>query len=82
MSAERSSTINQAKLEVARGAWKHDRQFARDIIEEIHRNEAKFRPGSAGSRMRYSWAYKVTYSLLGFDIAENLARFTRQEIRA
>jgi glycosyltransferase involved in cell wall biosynthesis len=79
---ERLSTINQAKLEVARASWKHDRTFALSLINEIQQRDTDFRPGAVGSRISYSWGYRMIYRFLGFDAAEKLARLARQKVQA
>jgi glycosyltransferase involved in cell wall biosynthesis len=78
LSPERLGAINQAKLEVARTAWRYDANFAAAIVNEIHKRDARFSPGALGARISYSWSYKVAYRLFGFDRAERIASLVRR----
>ena len=69
----RLAAINQARFELARSTWAHDRKRARAIMRKIRESDPAFSPsGAAGPA-----AYKLAFRALGFSAAEHLAALVR-----
>lgn len=69
----RQDAINQARFECARKIWLSDRQWATEIISQIRKLDSSFVPsGNATPKF-----YRLTYRLLGFAIAEQVAKLKR-----
>lgn len=73
LTPERRWAINQARFEMARLAWPHDRAEALDIVETIRRSDPDFEPAGAAAPARY----RMVYRTLGFRAAETLASWLR-----
>jgi glycosyltransferase involved in cell wall biosynthesis len=73
LTAPRLHALNQARFEIARGAWLEDPAEARQIVNVIKRRQPGFvpEPPAAGGR------YRFLYQMLGFSAAERIAAFTR-----
>src|SRR5882762_11318734 len=64
--------LNQARFEIARGAWLEDPAEAREIVNAIERRQPGFVPAPPAARGRY----RLIYQTLGFSAAERIAAFT------
>jgi glycosyltransferase involved in cell wall biosynthesis len=74
LTPSRQYAINQARFECARIIWLSDRQWAEKLIATIKLRQPNFIPiGYAAPP-----GYRLTYKLLGFSIAEQLAHFKRK----
>jgi glycosyltransferase involved in cell wall biosynthesis len=69
----RLHALNQARFEIARGAWLEDPAEARQIVNMIKRRQPGFVPEPPAARRRY----RLLYQTLGFSAAERIAAFTR-----
>jgi len=69
----RLQALNQARFEIARGAWLEDPAEARQIVDVIQRRQPGFAPAPPAARRRY----RFLYQMLGFSAAERMAAFTR-----
>ena len=69
----RQQAISQARFECARIIWLRDRQWATQIIEQIHQSDRSFVPGELAAPT----FYRLTYRCLGFSIAEQVAALKR-----
>lgn len=73
LTKERQHAINQARFECARKIWLFNRNWAKQIIKQINSSEPSFQPsGNAAPK-----SYQLTYELLGFNFAEEIARGKR-----
>jgi glycosyltransferase involved in cell wall biosynthesis len=70
----RHRAVNDARLELARGAWSNDRAFALNIIQRIKESNPFYCPSA---RPASPAAYRFAYRLLGFRGAESLAQLKR-----
>jgi glycosyltransferase involved in cell wall biosynthesis len=77
LSTERLWAINQARLEVARQAWRYDPVLAVEIDRCIQSSLPGFNPGGQGRRIPYTRIYTLGYRLLGFKGVEKLAAWRR-----
>ena len=69
----RQNAINQARFESARIIWLTDREWAKQIINQIRQTDINFIPqGDFAPEI-----YRLMYKLLGFDIAETIALLKR-----
>lgn len=66
--------INQARFEMARAAWQHDRHEALAIVEAIRASAPSFVPGGVAARAHY----RLLYRLLGFARTEQIADWHRR----
>lgn len=73
LTSERLSAINQARFEVARLAWQYDPDFSIEIDKAVRRSQSRFTPGGPGARIKYRFAYRLGYRLLGFQRMEKIA---------
>jgi hypothetical protein len=69
----RLQAINQARFEIARAAWHYNKNFAREIMQTIHKTKSGFNPGGEAAPA----GYKLIYRILGFQSAERLAAWRR-----
>ncbi|BAZ45232.1 family 2 glycosyl transferase [Chondrocystis sp. NIES-4102] len=69
----RQTAINQARFEFARMIWLINKQWSKNIINQIHQTQNSFIP----SNNCVSKIYRLMYQTLGFNLAENLAHFKR-----
>ncbi len=70
----RQTAINQARFECARIIWLRDKQWSKNIINQIRQTETNFIPsGNCAPQI-----YRFIYQILGFDLAENIAQLKRQ----
>jgi glycosyltransferase involved in cell wall biosynthesis len=69
----RLHALNQARFEIARGAWLEDPAEARKIVDAIEQCEPGFIPEPPAARGRYCLIYRT----LGFSAAERIAACTR-----
>lgn len=74
LTSERQYAINQARFECARIIWLNDRQWAKELIDQIRVREPNFMPSGYAAPPSYCLAYK----LLGFSIAEKIASLKRK----
>jgi glycosyltransferase involved in cell wall biosynthesis len=74
LTPDRQHAINQARFECARMIWLSDRQWAEKLVEKIRLREPNFVPTGYAAPP----SYRLTYKLLGFSIAEQLAHFKRR----
>lgn len=72
----RQWAINQARFEMARAAWRQDREEAARIMALIQRSQPGFLPTGNAAPIHYRAAYR----LLGFQRAEALAELRRRVI--
>jgi glycosyltransferase involved in cell wall biosynthesis len=73
LTAPRLHALNQARFEIARGAWLEDPAEARQIVNLIKRRQPGFVPEPPAARGRY----RLLYQMLGFSAAERIAAFRR-----
>lgn len=74
LTKERQHAINQARFECARKIWLFNRNWAKQIIKQINSSEPSFQPsGNAAPK-----SYQLTYELLGFNFAEEIAGSKRK----
>lgn len=74
LSSDRLQAINTARLEIARGAWQANPDFARGIVRTIFESQPTFKPcDSAASPL----LYRLAFNALGFVGTERVARSTR-----
>jgi glycosyltransferase involved in cell wall biosynthesis len=73
----RLQAINQARFESARLIWLSDRLWAARIIAHIHQTNPSFIPSGYAAPT----FYQVTYKLLGFSLAEQIAATKRLLLR-
>lgn len=72
----RQNAINQARFECARIIWLKDKQWAKNIIQQIQSCDRNFIPsGDCAPQI-----YRQMYKLLGFNMAEKIAAMKRQLI--
>ncbi|BAY07246.1 glycosyltransferase family 2 protein [Calothrix sp. NIES-2098] len=69
----RQNAINQTRFEKARMIWLSDRKWADKIISQIRITDKHFLPSGNAA----PWLYYLTYRLLGFSAAEQVAEFKR-----
>jgi glycosyltransferase involved in cell wall biosynthesis len=69
----RQNAINQTRFENARMIWLSDRKWADKIIFQIHITDKHFLPSGNAA----PWSYYLTYRLLGFSAAEQVAEIKR-----
>jgi glycosyltransferase involved in cell wall biosynthesis len=74
LSAARRNAINQARFEIARGAWQYDRKLALGIVGNIHASDPAFRPDGPAAPARY----RAVYGPFGFAAAELMAEQQRR----
>jgi glycosyltransferase involved in cell wall biosynthesis len=74
LTSVRQQAINQARFESARMIWLSDRQWAAQVITQICQTDKTFLPSGYAAPA----FYRLTYKLLGFSIAEQLAAAKRQ----
>src|SRR5262249_37490972 len=73
LTSDRLQAINQARFEMARGAWNYNRSFAKEIMESVCKNDPRFSPDGAAA----SSHYRRVFNALGFAAAERIAAATR-----
>lgn len=73
LSSARLWAINQARFEMARVAWQHDREEASGIVRIIQRSQPEFAPSGKAAPPGYGFAYRR----LGFRSAETIADLRR-----
>src|SRR5262249_3137219 len=73
LTRERRRAINQARFDIARGAWRYDPASAAAIIRQVNRSEPGFIPPGDAAPPRY----RALYRLLGFSVSERLADWRR-----
>ncbi len=71
LTEKRRGMIAQARFEVARSMYRSDRSYARKLMRQALKN-GPIPPSPAGPR-----SYRVALALLGFDLAEQMARIKR-----
>jgi glycosyltransferase involved in cell wall biosynthesis len=74
LNPERLHSINQARFDTARAAWKYDHQFAAEIIKVIQCSQPDFIPQGDAAPARY----RMIYHALGFRMAEHIADMLRK----
>ena len=72
---ERRQAVNDARHELARGLWQHDRDLAISILHRIRESDRFFIPGN---RPASPLSYRLAYRALGFRGAEWLANLRRE----
>jgi glycosyltransferase involved in cell wall biosynthesis len=77
LTPERLSAINQARFEIARGAWLYEPALADQILQEIHDSDPQFQPFGPAAPL----AYRLVYRWLGFQAVESLAAKKRKVFR-
>ncbi len=73
LNQSRKDAINQSRFDCARMIWLFNRDWANDIIATIRCKEPAFIP--SGNAVPFS--YRLIYSILGFNNAENIAQLKR-----
>jgi hypothetical protein len=74
LAPERLRAINQARFEIARGAWHYNPNLALDLMNNILRTEPGFSPTGEAAPAHYRFAFHS----LGFGGAEKLAAAVRK----
>lgn len=74
LTPERQQAINQARFECARQIWLFDKPWATEIMKTVKSQQNRFLPSGEAAPS----SYLLTYQLLGFNIAENLALVKRK----
>ena len=74
LTEERHWAINMARFEMARMAWRHDREEAMAIVRSIERSGGRFVPAGAAAPA----TYQLIYRLRGFAAAESAAGWRRK----
>lgn len=74
LTRDRLGAINQARFEIARGAWQYNRTFARELIDHVHSLDRGFSPKGPAAPL----SYRIVYKSLGFGAAEKLAAAFRK----
>jgi glycosyltransferase involved in cell wall biosynthesis len=74
LTPSRLQALNQARFEIARGAWLDDRAAAAKIVAAIQQRQPDFVPEPPAARGRYRMIYKA----LGFGTAERVAACKRR----
>jgi len=77
LSRERLHAINQARFQIARIAWQYDSDFARKLMEQVHKLDPKFSPTGRAAPAHY----RLIFHALGFRAAERLAAAVRKSGR-
>lgn len=70
----RQDAINQARFECVRIIWLSNPQWATKVITKICASDRSFIPSGSAAPL----AYRLTYQMFGFTIAENVAKNTRK----
>ena len=70
----RMQALNQARFELARGAWLEDPAEATKIVGSIKERQPGFVPEPPAARGQYRWLYKT----FGFTAAERAAAYKRR----
>jgi glycosyltransferase involved in cell wall biosynthesis len=73
LTMSRMQALNQARFEIARGAWLENRSEAREIVGVIHERHPGFIPEPPAARRQYRWVYRM----FGFVAAERVAACKR-----
>jgi hypothetical protein len=73
----RLQALNQARFEIARGAWLEDRAEATEIISAIKQRQPGFVPEPPAARGQYRFIYHT----FGFSTAERMANCKRRLYR-
>jgi len=73
LTERRLQALNQTRFEIARIEWVARRDAAIQIIQNIKKSQPDFMPSASAA----PGVYRLIYRLLGFDIAERIARFRR-----
>ncbi|MGL6341644.1 MAG: glycosyltransferase family 2 protein [Waterburya sp.] len=69
----RQTAINQARFESARIIWLTNKQWSKNIIDQIRQTQSNFIPsGNCAPKI-----YRFIYQSLGFDLAETIAAVKR-----
>jgi glycosyltransferase involved in cell wall biosynthesis len=74
LTTARQHAINLARFEIARGEWRFDETFARNIVARIYETEPDFVPDDTAAAPP---RYRMVLRLLGFGKTERLARWLR-----
>ncbi len=74
LTSDRLWAVNQARFEMARLAWQHDRSEARRIMGMIRQSHPGFQPAGAAAPDHY----KLVFRALGFNFTETLADCARR----
>jgi glycosyltransferase involved in cell wall biosynthesis len=70
----RQTAINQARFESAQIIWLFNKQWSKNIIQQIHQTEINFVPsGNCVPKI-----YRLIYQTFGFNLAENITQIKRQ----
>jgi glycosyltransferase involved in cell wall biosynthesis len=69
----RIHAINLTRFEIARTIWIYDRLTAQNIMAQVHLSERSFIPEGPASNFAYRWIYWF----FGFQMAQNVADWTR-----
>jgi glycosyltransferase involved in cell wall biosynthesis len=69
----RLKAINQARFEIARGAWTYDKRLAKQTMNLVLASDPMFLPDGPAAPPAYATAFKV----LGFSAAERVAEALR-----
>ena len=75
MSSTYRRTIAQTRLECARIAINHDREYAYELADQVRQKSPGFSPPAAAS---FPWIYRWTYRCLGFGVSERVASWKRR----
>ena len=70
----RMQALNQARFELARGAWLEDPAEATKIVGAIKKRQPEFVPEPPAARGQYRWLYQT----FGFTAAERAAAYKRR----
>jgi len=78
LNSDRRWAISHARLELARSAWRYDKQFAIETAKALQESHSEFNPGGPGARIQYGLGYKAGFRLFGFAGAERIADWMRR----
>jgi glycosyltransferase involved in cell wall biosynthesis len=82
LTPERRQALNIARLEIARGTWKTNRNFAGEIVRTILASKPDFSPTGSPATPRL---YRIAFKTFGFEGAEwsaSITRGIREKVRA
>jgi glycosyltransferase involved in cell wall biosynthesis len=74
LTSSRMRAINQARFQIARGAWQYDPMLAADIMYRVRKLDWTFSPTGAAAPT----LYRLLFHILGFKAAEMLAAAVRR----
>jgi glycosyltransferase involved in cell wall biosynthesis len=78
MTFDRQYAINMGRFEIARSAWRHDREFAMQIVRKISSTDQRFVPsGNAAPKL-----YRIMLKAFGFPLTETIATWRRSLVES